>query len=176
MKKAMLTIIMAIAVTGLLALAASPAMAGVVYFGSSQDQGFDFDSGDMQNLMNAANSGALDAEGVLVDPEPESYPDDGGGEGYYREPESYPDDGGGESYDSSAGAPPADDGGLDEPVLPQNPGSSGNPTTPETPKTPPQSSSKLPNTGTQMAIFAAIGLMVIFGAYAVRRATGRRTR
>lgn len=168
MKKAMLTTIMAIAVTGLLALGASPAMADVIYFGSSPDEGLNIDSERMQDLMSAVNADAVDDDGVLVDPEPETYPDDGGGEG----------------YDSSADAPPVDDGGVDEPVLPQNPGSndgydnpgsSGNPGTPETPK-PPQTETKLPNTGTQMALIAVAGLVVIAAAYAVRRATARRSR
>lgn len=169
MKKVMLTTILTIAVAAFLALGASPAMAEVIYFDSPQGQGFDFDSVDMQNLMNAVNTAGEDESGYLVDPAPEGYPDDGGGEGYHGTP---------------GGAPPADDGGVDEPVLPQNPGSNGgydNPRssgTPETPTTsqPPQSNTKLPNTGTQMAVVAAIGLMVIFTAYAVRRAACRRAR
>lgn len=173
MKKAMLTTIMAIAVTGLLALGASPAMADVIYFGTSPDEGLNIDSERMQDLMSAVNADALEDDGVVA-PGEETYPDDGGSSGYTPSDDvenpgvEYPDDGGGEGY-----VPPDDveypDDGYDNPSNPDNP------TTPEPPKTP-QGSSKLPNTGTQMALVAIAGLAVIATAWAVRRATARRSR
>lgn len=180
MKKAMLTTIMAIAVTGLLALGASPAMADVIYFGSSPDEGLNIDSERMQDLMGAVNAAALEDDGV-VEPGDEGYPDDGGSSGYSPSDEAenpgagYPDDGGSEGYVPPGDEEYPDDGGSEGYHNPRTDNPPTTTTPPETTKTPPQSSSKLPNTGTQMAIFAAIGLVVIATAYAVRRATGRRT-
>lgn len=166
MKATVKTSLMVAAVMGLMALFAGTAMAA--------PHGFYIPGGDqtispedvqaLQGLL--VNGGNEPDDGVLVPPQgdEDARPPDGGGNPGGNsgndepvEPEAYP--GGNESGNNG--------GNVDTPRTQETPPQPGNPA-------PPASSSKLPNTGSQLAMFALAAIAVMAVAYTTRRIVSRR--
>jgi len=166
-------IIVAIA-AGLLALSASTAMAapGDNYYFPENMQ---MDSDTLAAIQSMIDDGQLQVDEVV--------PGDGGDEDYYVPPtEDDEMDEGDEDVqvpDDGDEDVPDNPGNLDEDDTPDNPGdldddTPSNPETPVTPQTPTTSTSKLPNTGTQLVLIAGLGLIVALGALGIRRYVVKR--
>lgn len=175
---------MIVAIAAMMGIFATPAMAGP--FGMDLPQMDDLiDEEALQNLQHLGDEGyevppcdGIDCDGM-------TFPDGGDDEAYFPpdedddpvEPgdEVIPDGGDDEPGDTPQDDNPGVDDGQDTPGVDQ-------PTTPETPEqpaspqSPPATSSKLPNTGSTLALYAAIGIAVILAALVARRLATRRVK
>lgn len=169
MKTATKTSMILVVLTAALALMAAPAMAaggGYIVF-QGQDEGGPVLSGDVE-----INGGFLENAGVLTQGNDSADSASGGDDesGLQAAEPPYGDP-------AAAGEPQHEDrrqgysnqNQAENHVVPPQRGEPQNPVTP--PATDKPKGSALPNTGTQLAVFGAAGLMVAAGASLLRRKT-----
>lgn len=170
MKALKMTSMMVVAVALLLALTATVAMAapGGGYYPSDEVQ---IDPATLQQLQEMVNDGTLN-DGLIPD---------GGDEEYVVPPDDLPDDSIVDDGEDDGIIDDGEDGGIDD-GTPGDVDDSADDSVPQPPlptqenNNPPSTSSKLPNTGTQLAIVAGFGMALLLTALVIRHYAMKRAR